>query len=88
MTAMPIEPNRGPDPTEVGWDLTAAAVRAGAAYEVRSTFQALSLPPSPGQTEVIDLWEAMTGLSGDDAHTLALRVVGGHDHCIARVVPF
>lgn len=88
MTAMPIPTPTGPSPVDVGWDLTNAALRAGAAYTVRTTFRQLNLPPSPGASEIIDLWEAMCGLTGEEGETLALRILGGHDHCVARVVPF
>lgn len=61
-------------------DLTAAAVRVGAAYLVQE-FAPDSHPP------IIDLWESMTGLDHQTAKELADWLVANTDHHTAAVVP-
>jgi hypothetical protein len=62
-------------------DLTAMAVRVGAAYSIQEVTGQEFHPP------ILDAWEAMTGLSGEQASDLATHIVGHHDHVTAAVVP-
>jgi hypothetical protein len=62
-------------------DLTAAAVRVGAAYMIGEVAGPDYHPP------ILDAWEAMTGLGRDDARDLAVHIVGHHDQVTAAVVP-
>lgn len=66
-------------------DLTAMAIRVGAAYLVQEAHQL-----GGGQHStlpILDAWEAMTGLDPETAQEVALHIVGHHDHLTAAVVP-
>jgi len=69
-------------------DVTALAVRVGAAYAIRDALAVVNPDPEHGHNLLIETWEAVTGLDPEAAEQMVTHILGHHDHVTAAVVPF